>query len=102
MGQDGPRWGQQKAETEQILDVRETGQSRVADFGGLNQVRLNGPWPPPRVIAICAMWSLRWRGGRKAPAVGCTSRCSGGMMRRGSSFMRDRQQPTECLIPGIV
>ena len=50
MGHEGPRWamrGQQKAETEQILDLRGTGQRRVADFGGLNQVRLKGPWPPP-------------------------------------------------------
>ena len=53
IGQDWPRWakmGQQKAETEQILDLRGTGQRRVADFGGLNQVRLNGPWPPPELF----------------------------------------------------
>ena len=53
IGQDWPRWakmGQQKAETEQILDLRGTGQRRVADFGGLNQVRLNGPWPPPETL----------------------------------------------------
>ena len=53
MGQDGPRGakrGQQQAETEQILDVRGTGQSRVADFGGGNQVRLNGPCPPPSKV----------------------------------------------------
>ena len=46
----GPRWakrGQQKAETEQILDIRGTGQSRVAELGAGNQLRLNGPCPPP-------------------------------------------------------
>ena len=64
----GPRWaktGQQKAETEQILDIRETGQSRGADFGGGNQVPINGPWPPPRcyviwrcnLLGILKLWS---------------------------------------------
>jgi len=47
MGQDGPTGVSRRPRPEQILDIRETGQSRVADFRGGNQVRINGPWPPP-------------------------------------------------------
>ena len=52
--------GQQKAETEQILDLRGTRQRRVADFGGGNQIRLNGPWPSPGYSLQFTYYSLQF------------------------------------------
>ena len=47
MGQDGPRGASRRPRPEQIQDIKETGQSRGAELGAGDQLRLNGPWPPP-------------------------------------------------------
>ena len=46
-GRPEPAGAGQKAETDQIVRIEETCQSREGEFGAGNQYRLKGPWPSP-------------------------------------------------------